>query len=336
MMGRQLPVSLIIPLGEGADELRVLLCALARGKAWPREIFIVCAGRQSKALLDDLQILISDMPSAFASCIRLLSHGKPLFPGAARNLGISHSNCDWLAFLDVNTIPSESWLLSVFDSADEELRPAVFGATKYVSSSWKQLLFIQATYGLKPLRTLPGTIVHRKLMNQVGGFLPGVRAGEDTDWLVRLNDFGLIAPAPNAPFLTYRAVPNTIRSLTAKWFRNYKSCAPIVFHLETQKTIYLAVANCTVLYVAFRWNALAAGWQESSLFYIDDITKITLFAISIFYLLLRGLFMPVARGSSLAELLPLKWLVIGLICCLLDVVKLLAFALSPRSNRNIL
>lgn len=335
MVGR-LPVSLIIPFAESAHQLRELLCALARGQAWPQEILILCASGESKALVDDLKILISEMSPEFALGIRLLSQGKPLFPGAARNLGISQSNCEWLAFLDVNTIPSESWLLSVFGSADEELRPVVFGFTRYLPSSWKQLLFIQATYGLKPLRTLPGTLVHRKLMNQVGGFLPGVRAGEDTDWLVRLHEFGFNAPALNVPFLTYRAVPNTICALTAKWFRNYMSCAPVVFHLETQKTIYFLMANGLALYCAFRWNALAAGWQESSLFYIDNITKIVVFAVILMYFLLRGLFMPVRRGSSLAELLPLKWLAIALICCVLDVVKLLAFALSPRSNRNIL
>ena len=335
-MSMRLPVSLIIPLGQGAAQIRELLCALACGQAWPQEILIVCASAEAMALADDLKILISEMSPEFALGIRLLSQGKPLFPGAARNVGISQSNCEWLAFLDVNTIPPESWLLSVFYSANKDLRPVVFGVTRYLPSSWKQLLFIQGTYGQKPLRTLPGTLIHRELMNQVGGFLPGVRAGEDTDWLVRLHEFGFNAPALNVPFLTYRAVPDTIRALMGKWFRNYKSCAPVVFHLETQKTIYFLMANGLALYGAFRWNALSAGWQESSLFYINNITKIVFFAVILMYFLSRGLFMPVRRGSSLAELLPLKWLAIGLICCVLDVVKLLAFALSPRSNRNIL
>jgi glycosyltransferase involved in cell wall biosynthesis len=335
-MHTRLPVSLIIPLGESANHIRGLLHSLARGQAWPQELLIVCASCETNTLVNDMKTLIAELPPAFASAIRLISLGKPLFPGEARNEGISHSNCEWLAFLDANTIPSESWLSSTFDSADEKLRPVVVGSTRYVSSSWKQLLFIQATYGQRPLSTLPGTVVHRTIMNKVGGFLPSVRAGEDTDWLMRLHEFGINAPVKQISFLTYRAVPSRFFDLIAKWFRNYSSCAPVVFHLETQKTIYFIAANCMLLYVAFRWNELVAGWRESSLFYVDNVTKYVLFVVILLYLLLRGLIMPVRRGSSLTGLIPLRWLSIGVICFVLDVVKLFAFLLSPRSNRNIL
>jgi|GEM_PF-2380490 len=335
-MAKQVPISLIIPVGESSDQLQELLCALASGQAWPQEILIVCASSESKAFVDDLQILISELPPLFASGIRGLTPGKPLFPGAARNVGISQSNFDWLAFLDVTTIPSESWLAFAYESADPQLKPIVCGSTRYMHSSWKQLLFIKATYGQKPLRTLPGTIVHRSILNQVGCFLPGVRAGEDTDWLVRAHQLGFKLSQVQGSFLAYRAVPNTLRALTAKWFRNYRSCAPVVFHLETQKTIYVVIANCFVLYIAFRWNELAAGWQESNYLYVDNVTKITIFLFILMYFLLRGLILPVRRGSSLVGLLPFQWLTIGVICFVLDVTKLAAFALPPWRNRNIL
>ena len=335
-MSKRLSVSFIIPVGESSDQLQELLCALASGQAWPQEILIVYASSESKAFVDDLQILISELPPLFALGIRVLTPGRPLFPGAARNVGISQSNFDWLAFLDVNTIPSESWLASAYESVDLQLKPIVCGTTKYMYSSWKQLLFIKATYGQKPLRTLPGTIIHRSILNQVGCFLPGVRAGEDTDWLVRAHQLGFKLSQVQGSFLAYRAVPNTLRALTAKWFRNYRSCAPVVFHLETQKTIYVVIANCFALYIAFRWNELAAGWQESNYLYVDNVTKITIFLIILMYFLLRGLVLPIRRGSSLVGLLPFQWLIIGVICFVLDVTKLVAFALPPWRNRNIL
>ena len=136
--------------------------------------------------------------------------------------------------------------------------------------------------------------------------------------------------------MAYRAVPNTFRALTAKWFRIYRSCAPVVFHLETQKTIYVLIANCFTLYIAFRWNELAAGWQESNYLYVDNVTKITIFLIILMYFLLRGLILPIRRGSSLLGLLPFQWITIGVICFVLDVTKLSAFALPPWRNRNIL
>ena len=331
-MIRQLPVSLVVPLGCPPSQLRDLMLALSSGTAWPQEILVVDAGGFARAEPEAWRSLLAEMPPAFAQDVRLLPQSRHLFPGAARNAAITVARSEWLSFLDVNTIPPAAWLEDAVACADRQHRPVIPGATQYQAASWQQRLFIQATYGQKPLRTLPGSLIHRRVLTEVGGFLPGIRAGEDTDWLIRLRQFGYDTSAMPTPSLAYRAVPRTLPELIAKWYRNYSSCAPVVFHLETQKTIYVLAANLLLLLVAFRWNALVAGWQESSIFYVADVSKKVFFLLVSAYAFVRGFYMPLRKGVGFMELFPMRWLVLASICLGLDAAKLAAF-LRPRKEK---
>ena len=322
----KLPVSLVIPCGAGAVALAPVLAAVAAGSCWPAEVLVVDAAQQ----------LQGRVPCAepFASLVRVLEAPAPLFPGAARNLGCQAASQSWLAFLDLNTLPPPQWLEAVYASAQQRAGiELVLGATRYRSQGWQQRLFISATYGERPLPTLPGSLVHRSVFSRVGGFLPGIRAGEDTDWLVRVNQFAVSHMLGQVAPLTYSAVPKSLMALVGKWYRNYRSCAPVVFHLEAQKTIYVVVANLLILLVAFRWNALVAGWQESNLLYVANISKKAFSFLVLAYLVLRGLLMPLRRGSAMETVLPLQWMAIGFVCAVLDIAKLLAFVLPPWRNR---
>jgi glycosyltransferase involved in cell wall biosynthesis len=323
----RLPVSLIIPCAGDARDLSRVLAAVESGACWPEEVLVV----------DAAQKLNGVVPCAkpFASLVRVIEVSTPLLPGAARNIGCQAASFRWLAFLDLNTLPSTHWLEAVYASVQQH-NGAMFslGATLYFGKTWRQRLFITATYGERPLPTLPGSIVHITVFHLLGGFLPSVRAGEDTDWMVRVNQFG-IQHTPWVPTpLRYFAVPASLPHLAHKWFRNYRSCAPVVFHLEAHKTVYVLAANFFILFVAFNWNALVADWRESSVFYIANITKILLASTVLFYMCIRGLIMPLRRGSNLKEVLPVRWIAIGFVCAVLDLAKLLAFVLPPWRNRS--
>jgi len=323
----RLPVSLIIPCAGDARDLSCLLAAVELGTRWPEEVLVVDAAQKLNGRVPCLQ--------PFASLVRVLDVSAPLLPGAARNIGYQAASSSWLAFLDLNTLPSSHWLEAIYASVQEHNGPVFsLGATVYLGQTWQQRLFITATYGERPLPTLPGSLVHIGVFHLLGGFLPSVRAGEDTDWMIRANQFG-IQHIPWVPTpLRYFAVPGSLPELARKWFRNYRSCSPVVFHLEAHKSVYVLAANFFIVIVAFNWNALVADWRESSVLYVANITKIIFAFTILLYLCTRGLIMPLRRGSDLNRLLPVRWIAIAFVCAVLDVSKLFAFVLPPWRNRS--
>tara|TARA_B110000003_G_C16651784_1_gene534511 strand:- start:1185 stop:2456 length:1272 start_codon:yes stop_codon:yes gene_type:complete len=76
-----------------------------------------------------------------------------------------------------------------------------------------------------------------------------------------------------------------------------------------------------VSYSVFNWNAAVAKWVEDSIWYIPHITKIfiaLLFFASFFY---RGIYFPIKNNISAKYLFPFKWIEVGLLGILLDLVK---------------
>jgi hypothetical protein len=333
-MSPKLPVSIIVPCLKSPNITIPLLRNLCSSSYWPSEIIIILSGAVPPLCGSSYASVIKTFPSSFVSAIECCYVPVRLFPGAARNHGIQIAKYPWIAFLDVNTLPTTTWLEESFRVASRCDFGISFGFTLYAGDTFLQRLFMLATYGLHPLRTVPGSLVHIKILNQIGGFLPHIRAGEDTDWMVRVKQFRFIKISHRTPPLNYSAVPASLFELAHKWFRNYRSCAPVVFHLETQKTIYVIVGNLLILLFAFRWNALLAGWQETNIFYVANISKIVFFVLVFLYVVMRGVVMPLRKGATLFDLFPSKWLLVVLVCVVLDLAKLLAFVMPPWRNRS--
>ena len=71
----------------------------------------------------------------------------------------------------------------------------------------------------------------------------------------------------------------------------------------------------------FNWNAVVADWVEDTVFYIPHITKIFVVLVLVSSVLIRGLFKPASNKVKLNYLLPFRWLFIGTIGLILDIVK---------------
>lgn len=312
-----LPVSLIVPCHSNASLLN-FLSSLSESTHLPKQLIIV------NSLLS-LSPSIS-IPSHLDSILSIVSPPSPLFPGGARNFGLSYVNQPFCSFLDIATKPPPHWLSSayqlliLFNEIDY-----VPGRTKYLALNYQQSLFIAATYGVHPLSTVPGSIFRTNSLRYVGYFFNDIRAGEDTEWLIRLQHLGLRASSFSAPSLLYSSVPSSLPQLIFKWFRNYRSCSAVVYHLEAQKLIYTLSICTLIVYIAFSWNAIFAGWVETDFFYISNITKIVFFSLLATYFLFRGIYLPYRKGVSIMSILPFNWLPISFISLLIDSSKFFAF-----------
>ena len=64
---------------------------------------------------------------------------KGYFQGAARNFGIKKATCNFIAFIDMNTLPYNSrWLEINFNYIKKNKLDGIYGQTYYLTSNYKK------------------------------------------------------------------------------------------------------------------------------------------------------------------------------------------------------
>ena len=71
-----------------------------------------------------------------------------------------------------------------------------------------------------------------------------------------------------------------------------------------------------------------ASWKTDSVYYIPNITKISAATIALAYIMIRGIWLPLRKGSSVYFLLPINFIAIVITSAVLDATKISAFIYS--------
>jgi hypothetical protein len=72
---------------------------------------------------------------------------------------------------------------------------------------------------------------------------------------------------------------------------------------------------------AFNWNAIVAGWEVTSPYYLDHVTKIVSLSPLIVYVFMRGGVMPFVRGTPIMRILPIRFVLLSGVGAILDMTK---------------
>jgi len=324
-------ISVVIPAFCMPEECYEVLSGILGQSFLPSEVIVVQAGAFPEAVnfWNDWK---EKFQQAGVNC-NTVGLNTCLLPGAARNLGLQHATKQWVAFLDVQTIPCKNWLSEQTKRIEAANAMGSFGSTVYAASSVKQAIVRDAVYGRRPIQTIPGSLLNKGLFSLVGQFIPNVRAAEDTEWMIRAKAMGVkIADASHEALISYNGLTKLgLRGLTEKWRRNYLSSRQLQ-HLKVQTTIVWLVGYFVVSLLAFNWNAIVAGWQVESPFYIDHVTKIVSLTPIALYVIFRGCYLPYKRGVPWSDILPFRFLLLAAVGALLDMVKV-ATIFFPRERR---
>lgn len=324
-------VSIIIPSCAKPYSCLAVLAAINDQTKRPLEVIIVDSSGATAQEWDRIKPKIS---ARLSECLRIHHVQSTAFPGRARNIGGRLAEGDWIAYLDVNTLPAPNWLESSITAADSSGTLGCWGSTKFRATSTFAELLRDGIYGAHGRRTLPGSVLHRSVNKAVGQFIEWVRAAEDSEWIARALTLGV--PVIDSPEGTINYVGmSSISPSDAlhKWLRNYVA-SQMLQHLRFQKVIAWLALYGTLVTFAFNWNAIAAGWQTDSPLYVDHITKIASLAPVWVYILFRGAWLPCRRGVPWRRLLPLRFILIAFVCLLLDGTKALAFLVGRRQVRR--
>lgn len=285
-------ISIIVPTYNCSDNLKKLLQSIFAQSLQPDEIIIVDSSTD-RSIEDLLTSIASELPLIY-------KRSSKQYPGEKRNEGVSTASHEWLAFLDVGTIPRENWLEINMKLAIDEKYHVVFGHTKYRALNNFQVLLRAATYGSLGHETTPGTLVQIKNFQKSGGFIEGIRAGEDQEWRLQIRDVCNKLTTPDDITLDYSSLPNSLFELQKKYFIYYMHSAKVRAQRNT-RDIYLSVLLVFFSLVITQWNYLIGGWDTNSLF-IPNITKIyflSLVIVILFYIGFRRLFKPLDQFNIL-------------------------------------
>jgi hypothetical protein len=315
-------ISLVIPALSTSFYIEDFLINILFWSTYPSEIIIINTSNKNyiidKYLKKKLKEKKIDLKFVFK---------KNLFPGAARNIGISQSKCEYIAFLDMNTLPyNKDWLKINYKYTIKHKLDGVCGKTLYLANNYIEEIVRASTYGKASLRTIPGSILKRKVVTTVGKFNVKSRAGEDTDWLKRLDAYNFKIKNCVEPVF-YKGLFNIkYTTIVKKWFRNYFFSSSLP-HLNNQKNFYFLCLFIIFFFLVFNWNFSTLCFNSTlclnnnSGIYIPHITKIFLFISLISYLVFRGIIMPIKKKVELSFLFPYSFLYITFFSFILDLVK---------------
>ena len=146
-------ISVVIPILDDSEATKEVILSLNQQTFLPSEIVLVdsSAGKEVEEAVKGLE---SKIPLSYKRI------GKA-FPYEATNFGAGFANSTWLAFLDVTTLPKESWLADYVKIIEEEKVEVIFGVTQYVAVTGFQKLLRASTYGGVGHETAPGSLIKK-------------------------------------------------------------------------------------------------------------------------------------------------------------------------------
>jgi glycosyltransferase involved in cell wall biosynthesis len=303
-------ISVVIPALNEEEALPDLLEALVKQTRPPDEIIVVDAGST-----DGTVGVVQEWGRKDRS-IRYLK-GRRGGCGIGRNIGIQATECEWIVILDCGMVPVPAWLASLMETQQRTQAPAVFGTCVYEPGTLFQKALCATAWGERPVPVVPCSLFHRSVFHTVGLFRQDLPAVEDREWTRRfLRRYGdrCVMREVTTP---HKEIPGNIQSVYRKW-HFYARCAVRAGVLNGQQALYLLGAPIVLVILASSWQA-GAG-------------------LALMYVALRGVWLPLSKGVSVAWLLqPANLARVLAIAVTIDVAKALGFAaerLSMAFNQN--
>lgn len=305
-------ISVVIPAFNAEDYIPTLLKGIETQTLLPEEIVIVDSSETNRT---------AEIVKEWKGIIPIHYHKVDFaYPGQARNIGVTLAKAEWIAFIDCRTFPERNWLETCVAVARKS-NVGFVGAlvTSEANSHYGQIL-CAATHGAAPFKPLVGSLVSKRIFKQTGGFLSDIRSGEDIDWLNRMEKLRIKMEYVTTPLIKYSGFPSSLIATIKKWHIYTTAVAKIEVY-NNQKKLYFFILFFLLFVVVYKWNALFAGWDERSIYYVPNITKLFIafsFALYVFY---RGIIRPLQLKVKLSFLLPWRWFEISFVGFCLDITK---------------
>ncbi len=175
----------------------------------------------------DLEVIVVDEASSDGTAewlaglrdrrVATVRHDEPRGLPTARNVGLSASQGDWVAFVDDDDLWLPDKLAAQLEAARQTGFRWAYGGALDITSEPRLLRVTLPTAAgsarLPWVNAVPGggsnVVAERKLLEEAGGFDAGLSSAEDWDMWIRLWQLGAPAVVP-VPVLAYRIHPGNM------------------------------------------------------------------------------------------------------------------------------
>ena len=334
-------VTLVIPCNHSEEELVILLRAVSKGTRLPNEILVVRSGLPRVEANTIRFYPLSFTNQLFDKSLRSLNKHIQVcdlvsaFPGKARNIGIKHARGALIAFLDVKTIPDKRWLELACESLKDPVIDGVWGSRVYEANSFLAKLIRDSIYGRRPVKTVAGSVFRKEVVSATGTMIPWVSAGEDGDWVNRVNAHRLSFVSPkNATHRYYGLDNKPLSFFIKKWWRYYHHSRMFSVNNRDRWSAQLLLYIILVFF-AFNWNYKISEYIFGSPLVVPHVTKVAVILGPTIYVIIRGVYLPIKRKTPLMQVFPFRFMLLLLTAFILDLVKTAALLKPIRKNANL-
>jgi glycosyltransferase involved in cell wall biosynthesis len=277
---KSIEISVVVPVRDEEDSIRVLLEGLLNQTQRPDEIVLADTGS-----IDDTRRIIEEF----------ISRGEPVkliraqdgLPGRGRNLAAANSRCDWIAFTDAGNRQDSHWLAGLTEKiGDGSMVDVVYGTYEpVVDNFFKECAAIayvpppfESEGGLVRARSIVSALMRRKVWEAVGGFPEDLRSAEDLLFMRRVEqaEFNIVR-APNAVvywdiqpniWLTYkRFVEYSRNNIRAGLFAEWQGQIFIYYALLGASTVKaLTFGLRSLIFPPILWLLLLSARATRSLY----------------------------------------------------------------------
>jgi glycosyltransferase involved in cell wall biosynthesis len=285
-----LDICVVVPVQNNEIYLSAIFHGIDNQSLPPREIVIVDSSSDNKILN-----LINEWNGKIPVKYVKIDYA---YPGGARNIGVEIAKSEWIAFLDSTTVPEHDWLERCVEMAIEKKVDYIGGLTLFEADTYFKKLLRAATYGCSPCGTLPGSIMTKEIFKKSGGFIPNIRSSEDVEWIERIKSMGHKTDTVKDFVSIYYGLPGNLWLAIKKYYKFAMAGAQTeVF--KGHKYLYMSALLILLTILIYKWNKLAAGFDENSILYIPHITKIYLVSLVVLYVIFKGFLRPRNRKIKL-------------------------------------
>ena len=181
-------ISVVVPVLNEADSIRLLIEGLLNQTLPPQEIVITDAG-STDGTADVVEEFIRK-----GAPVKLIRESFAL-PGRARNVAAANAKSEWIAFTDAGIRPEPSWLEALFRKAETDHNvDVVYGTYEpEIRTFFEECAAIayvpppnRVDGGMARPYSIVSALMRREVWESVGGFPEDLRSAEDMLFIRRV------------------------------------------------------------------------------------------------------------------------------------------------------